>query len=114
MLKFVRKEVLSEATTADKLVKIHNTDKTRNPCELQKIDIGFITEKALKESVSTSKKQVLELRLQGKTFLVEPLQTLLTKCLSSYSLLRNLGALNPREMASVTDHSISRFKRVVS
>ena len=42
------------------------------------------------------------------------LQKFLTKCPASYSLVRNLSALNPREMASDVDHCISRFKKVVT
>ena len=56
----------------------------------------------------------MEFRLQCKTFLIELLQKRLTKCSASYSLLRNLSALNPREMASNVDHCISRFKKVVA
>ena len=78
------------------------------------MDIGFLTEKAVKDSVGVSEKQVLEFRLQCKTFLIELLQKLLTKCPASYSLVRNLSALNPREMASNVDHCISRFKKVVT
>lgn len=89
--------------TTDKLIKLDITDKQIHG-NYKKIDIGFLTEKALEESVGASKKQVS----------IELLQKLLTKCTASYSLARNLGALNPREMASDADHSISRFKRVVS
>lgn len=113
MQRFMKKEVLSEATTADKLVKLDVADKQIH-VNYKKIDIGFLTEKALKDSVGASEKQVLEFRLQCKTFLIELLQKLLTKCPASYSLVRNLSALNPREMASDADQSISRFKRVVS
>ena len=76
--------------------------------------ICTLTEKAVKDSVGVSEKQVLEFRLQCKTFLIELLQKLLTKCPASYSLARNLSALNSREMASNVDHCISRFKKVVT
>lgn len=113
MQRFVKKDVLSEASTADKLVKVHVTNNSIH-VNYKKIDIGFLTEKAVKDSVGVSEKQVLEFRLQCKTFLIELLQKLLTKCPASYSLVRNLSALNPREMASNVDHCISRFKKVVT
>ena len=104
MQRFVKKEVLSEASTADKSIHVN----------YKKIDIGFLTEKAVKDSVGVSERQVLEFRLQCKTFLIELLRKLVTKCPPSYSLVRNLSALNPREMASNVDHCISRFKKVVT
>ena len=113
MQRFVKKDVLSEASTADKLVKVHVTDNSIH-VNYKKIDIGFLTEKAVKDSVGVSEKQVLEFRLRCKTFLIELLQKLLTKCPASYSLVRNLSALNPREMASNVDHCISRFKKVAT
>ena len=101
---------MSEASTADKLVKLDVTDKSIH-VNYKKIDIGFLTEKAVKDTVGVSQKQVLEFRLQCKTFLIDLLQKLLTKCPASYSLV---SALNPREMASNVDHWISRFKKVVT
>ena len=112
MRRFIKKEVFSEASTAEKLVILDVTDKSIH-VNYKNIDIGFQTEKAVKGSVGVSEKQVLEFRLQCKTFLIEMLQKLLTKCASSYSLVRNLSALNPSEMASNVDHCISRFKKVV-
>ena len=106
----MKKEVLSEASTADRLVKLDVTDKSIH-VSYKKIDIGFLTEKALKDSVGASEKQVLEFRLQCKTILIELLQKLLTKCPASYSLVRNLSAFNPREMGADVDHCISRFIR---
>ena len=61
MQRLVKKEVLSQASAADK------------------IDIGFLTEKAVKDSVGVSEKQVLEFRLQCNTILIELLKKLLTK-----------------------------------
>lgn len=48
MRRFVKKEVLSEASTADRLVKLDITDKSIH-VSYKKIDIGFLTEKALKD-----------------------------------------------------------------
>ena len=47
MRRFVKKDVLSEASTADKLVKLDVTDKSIH-VNYKKIDIGFLTEKAVK------------------------------------------------------------------
>ena len=113
MRRFVKKDILSEASTADKLVKLAITNKSIH-VNYKKGDIGILTEKALKESAGASEKQVLEFRLQCKAFLIELLQKVLTKCPISYSLVRNLSALNPREMATDADHCISKFKKVVS
>ena len=113
MRRFVKKDILSEASTADRLVKRVITDNKIH-VNYKKIDIGFLTERELKEATGASEKQVLEFRLQCKTFLIELLQKLLTKCPVSYSLVRNLSALNPREMVADADHCISKFKKVVS
>ena len=84
MWRFIKKEVFSEASTAEKLVILDVTDKSIH-FNYKKIDIGFLTEKAVKGSVGVSEKQVLEFRLQCKTFLIEMLEKLLTKCPASYS-----------------------------
>ena len=113
MRRFVKKDILSEASTADRLAKLVITDNKIH-VNYKKIDIGFLTERELKEATGASEKQVLEFRLQCKTFLIELLQKLLTKCPVSYSLVRNLSALNPREMVADADLCISKFKKVVS
>ena len=48
MRRFIKKEVLSEAWTAEKLVKLDVTDKSMH-VNYKKIDIGFLTEKAVKD-----------------------------------------------------------------
>ena len=78
MQRLVKKEVLSEASAADKLVKIDVTDKSIH-VNYKKIDIGFLNEKVVKNSVGVSEKRVLEFRLQCKTILIELLKKLLTK-----------------------------------
>ena len=70
MQRFVKKDVLSEDSTADKLVKLDVTDKSIH-VNYKKVDIDFLTEKAVKDSVGVSEKQVLEFRLQCKTFVIE-------------------------------------------
>ena len=57
MRRFIKKEVFSEASTAEKLVILDVTDKSIH-VNYKKIHIGFLTEKAVKDSVGVSEKQV--------------------------------------------------------
>ena len=51
-------------------------------------------------SCKPSEKQVMELRMESKTCLIQLLEKMLQKCPVSYSLVRHLSCLNPVKMAS--------------
>ena len=121
MKRFIKDDVLSEVSTADKLVKV-DVEEKRNHKTYKAIDIGFSAEKALKEAkekaqkegTSVSDKQVMEFRLDCRNFLIALLKKILNKCPISYSLVRNMAALNPKEMVAHPSACRERFKKVLT
>lgn len=121
MKRFIKDDVLSEVSTADKLVKV-DVEEKRNHKTYKAIDIGFSAEKALKEAkekaqkegTSVSDKQVMEFRLDCRNFPIALLKKILNKCPISYSLVRNMAALNPKEMVAHPSACRERFKKVLT
>ena len=72
MRRFVKDDILTAASTDEKLVKIDIGDK-KNHKSYKQIDLGFSTEKLLREAVKKgglSEKQVMEFRIDYRTFLI--------------------------------------------
>jgi len=71
MRKFIKEDVLVAASTDDRLLKIDVTEKTSHE-QYKQIDLGLSTDKELKEVVKkgdVSQKQVMEFRIDCRTFL---------------------------------------------
>ena len=64
-------------------------------------------------SCKPSEKQVMELRMESKTCLIQLLEKMLEKCPVSYSLVRHLSCLNPVKMASNKEACSVKFKKVL-
>ena len=82
MRKFLKPEVLAEATTATKLVSIDVGDKSLH-ATYKNIDLGFVTQQALR-SLSLRDKELMDFRMDCKEFLVTLLKRIMTKCPLSY------------------------------
>ena len=119
MRRFIKDDVLSKATKVEKLMLVDVEDKSNNK-SYKKIDVGFCTENALKdarakaqkEGSSISDKQLMAFRLECKSFLIAILKKLVLKCPLSYSLVRNMVALDPREMATNPNSCREKFKKI--
>ncbi|CAH3038939.1 unnamed protein product [Pocillopora meandrina] len=119
MRRFIKDDVLSKATKVEKLMLVDVEDKS-NHKSYKKIDVGFCTENALKdacakaqkEGSSISDKQLMAFRLECKSFLIAILKKLVLKCPLSYSLVRNMVALDPRDMATNPNSCSEKFKKI--
>ena len=121
MRRFIKDDVLSEATTVEKLMVVDVEEKS-NHKSYKKIEVGFCTENAQKDArakvqkvgCSITDKQLMSFRLQCKSFLIAIMKKLILKCLLSYSLVRNMVALDPREMAANPNICRGKFKRILT
>ena len=79
------------------------------------MDIG-LTAQALTDVSDVSDRRLMEFRVECKDFLMAALKKLLQKCPLSYSLVRNMSSLDPRQMAKPGNKTLCRakFKKVVS
>lgn len=111
MMRFVKSDVLSASSSAEKLVKI-DVEKKENHVTYKKIDIGILVQRELKQ-VKCSEKQFMDYRLECKDFLIGTVKKMVNKCPVSYSLVRNLACLNPRKMTSDPAQCRERFKKGV-
>lgn len=94
-----------------------NIDEKDNQLSYNKIDLGFSTDKELKQATTKFKlndRKVLEFKLECKEFVVKVVKKLLEKSPGSYSLVRYLSALNPKEMANNPIASKSKFKKCLN
>ena len=107
MKRFLKSDVFSESD--GNLVKIDVGDKKKHK-NYKEVDMGFSVEKARKEA-KASDRQILELKMEGKEFLVATLKKLLVKCPVAYSLVRYMSCLNPIKMASEKDDCLSNLKK---
>ena len=73
MQKFIKPDVLSDATSVVKLLKI-KYEKSQNHVDLSKVKIGFAAERTLRQlkgSKKLSERQVSEIRMSCKAFLIK-------------------------------------------
>ncbi len=79
-----------------KLLRIDEDDSS-NHLSHSKIDIGLKSEARIK-AAKVSERQILEYRLQSKSFLIKTLKKMKQKCPIVYTLVRNMSSLDPVEM----------------
>ncbi|XP_022257363.1 uncharacterized protein LOC111089337 [Limulus polyphemus] len=84
---------------------------------LIKVDIGFYTEKKLKDLKAKNiiiERRILEFRVQAKQFLAAMTRKLIDRCPLKYALVRNMGCLNPKNMAKDKENTTAKLKRMLS
>ena len=111
----VKPEVLKEAI-GSKLFTVDLDDKD-NLLSYSKVEIGFCTEKALKDAVKEGKlseRQSMEFRMECKDFVSKLLKKLLEKSPITYSLVRCMSMLDPRQMVSNSEACKLKLKRVLT
>lgn len=106
---------LKEATTMQKLLQISINNPSLHK-DASKIDIGFQAEtliRQLRGSDKITERQVLDVRMETKTFLVELLTKLLHKAPVNHLLVRNMQCLDPRMMVSKKNQCVEKMKSIL-
>ncbi|XP_052808541.1 uncharacterized protein LOC128237234 [Mya arenaria] len=115
MERVIKPGVLSD-TSEVRLLKIDLEDSSVL-IEHTKVDIGFSAEKALKETVKENKlseRQVMEFKVQCRSFVLKVLKKLLEKCPATYSLVQHLACLDPRKMSESKTRCKEKLKKVLT
>ncbi|XP_069133066.1 uncharacterized protein [Argopecten irradians] len=103
----VMKEIGPEST--QKLFALDIDDK-KNQVTYSKVDLGFSAAKELRQA-KVSDKQSMEFKLQSKDFVLATLRKIMMKSPATYSVVRYLSMLNPKEMVSNPSLCKSRLKK---
>lgn len=114
MQRFIKADVLRDVAVYQ-LVTIDSSDK-QNQCGYSKIDIGFAAEHEVKRLLNIkaiSDKQVMEFRFECRAFLVSMVKKLVEKAPMKYPLVRHMSCLDPKQMATDKDGSISKLKKAL-
>ncbi len=109
MKRFIKKEVLTSATTTSKLADINVAD-SKNHQSPQKVDVGFSADCEVKKIMQkrvASDLQVYEFRQQCKSFLVTLVTKLLAKAPIKYKLVQYLSCLDSQLIADL-DRSVRK------
>ncbi|XP_070390112.1 uncharacterized protein [Dermacentor albipictus] len=110
LAKFMKRSVLTEATSITKLLRIDVHD-TANYTSLEKVDVGRVAEKILK-SGKASTKCVFEFRGECRKFIVNMILKIMERSPIRYPLVRGLLCFDPREM-SKTEMCLGKLKVVL-
>jgi hypothetical protein len=104
----------SSMKAADSAVKLLALDLTANEnlLELRKVDIGFQTEKLLKE-VKASDKDKLAFRLECRNFLLGTIKKIVERSPLKYKLVRALSALDPSLQQKNPELAQTRMKCIL-
>lgn len=84
MNRFMKSQLVAEATSVLKILKLKPTDKERQ-VDYLKVDVGFVAQQMLNEKSSKlSERQVLQFRVECKDFLARTVAKLLDKTPINY------------------------------
>jgi hypothetical protein len=114
MQRFMKSEVLHDISKS-KIMPLYHNDKNKY-IVYDKIDIGFAAEQELKSLYSAKKisaVQVMEFRIQCRSFLMKVVAKLMNKAPLKYPLVRYMSCLDPREMSKDKETSVNRMKHVL-
>lgn len=112
MDRFIKEDVMEQVTSADKLFSVDVTE-CGNHKEAAKVNLGFVADRMLKDlrtKKKVSEKQVFTLRSNTKTFVQAAVAKLLEKCPLRYSLVRNLGWVDPTQIVQNPDKCKRKLK----
>lgn len=117
MKRFLKEDV--DISTVNKLVKVNLEDKDLHKSYTD-VDLGFAAEKELKKIKSSSSgpkvsdREILELRMQCKGFLIKLVSKLLEKSPLKYPLTLQISCLDPRQMATNKTVCITNMKKLLA
>ena len=115
MQKFIKPDLLSDATSVVKLLKIEY-EKFPNHVDLSKVKTGFAAERILcelKGSKKLSERQVFEFRMSCKAFLIKMVNKILDKSPLTYPLVRYMNFLDPRIFIAKKETSAEKLTRIL-
>ena len=111
--RFVKPDILNDANTVQKLLKL-DVEDTATHVSYKKIDVGFAAEDDLRQLGSkVSSRQVMDFRMNCKSFVQTTVKKILLKAPIKYALVRNLSCLDPRCMATERDASVTKMRNVL-
>ena len=100
MQRFVTDEALRGTSSSRKLMEV-DISSSSNHKPLESVTLGFKTESLLqrsKKNPAVTSRMCIDFRKECRQFLIGILQNLLEKSPLKYSLVRNMGCLDPRQM----------------
>lgn len=112
MEKFLKPSVMMSETNTLTLLKVDYED---NHMDVNKVKVGFVTERALEEHVKNLGAERLrpEFKHNCKHFLVKMVSKLFEKAPVNYTLVRSLSFLDPRMLLKNKEHSSQKLTTVL-
>lgn len=111
----IKADVLKEIDTPLKLIKLDVRDKKLWK-EVSAVDLGFSAENEVKRLHSKKKisdRQLIELRQGHREALLRVVEKLQNKSPLSYTLVRNMKCLDPRQMVLDKSGCVAKMKRLL-
>ena len=115
MQKFIKPDLLSDATSVVKLLKIEY-EKFPNHVDLSKVRTGFAAERILcelKGSKKLSERQVFEFPMSCKAFLIKMVKKLPDKSPFTYPVVQYMNFLDPRIFIAKKETSAEKLTRIL-
>ncbi|KAK0151781.1 hypothetical protein N1851_006845 [Merluccius polli] len=115
MGRFLKEKPLKEATSTLKLLHVAFQDSSLHK-DASKIDIGFAAETTLnklKSSKKISERQVLEIKMDCKKFLITMTDKLLKTGPVHHQLVRSMQCLDPRRMAVSKELCVPQMRKML-
>lgn len=109
--RFVKPEVLAKMDSTEKLTKIDLSKD--NLVHYKLVDVGILTEEALKKAPSLSERQVCDFRNEARDFLAATCRKMLDKCPLGYTFVRAISSLDPRAIHARIEECKTNFRQVV-
>jgi hypothetical protein len=107
--RFVKQDVIKATKDLSKL----DVTKSENLCDYAKVDVGFSALKILKGLQAAKKisdRQVLDFRMECRSFLAGVVRKIMEKSPLKYQLVKNMTALDPRLMAKSEQREQNKTK----
>ncbi|XP_070554389.1 uncharacterized protein [Ptychodera flava] len=114
--RFVKGDVIEASGSLAKIVKLDLQDK-KIYTSYSKVDLGFSSElelRKVKSQSSVSDRQVMQLRMECRDFLVKTATKLIEKSPLKYPMTRAMSCLDPRQLASSKDDCLRKMKRILT
>lgn len=112
----IKKESTDKLNSANKVSKFDFGDKSLH-APIQKISLGFIGNRVVKNLLFEKKileKEVFDLKLEARDFVIAMLEKILEKSPINSLMVRSLSCLDPRQMAFNNFECYTKMKTVLS
>ena len=115
MTRFVKPEILTNASTATKMMAIDLTDE-HVLVGAKAVDLGFAAKQRVKKLVkekAISELQVMEFQMECRKFLMKTTSKIVERCPLRYPLVVKLRSLDPRYIIANPKGAIKKFDEVL-